>query len=95
MSKIAIKSIFEQISETVFATRNLDDAKKYILDFVKDKNINEKDKLGMEKAVNESTTLIKLQRYIAMSLLKYEGLGVNQINKTAREAAIDDTNENY
>jgi hypothetical protein len=87
--KYPIKSIFEQISEQVFKMTQLPEVKKFILEFVKKKNINEKDKDAIIKAVNEAKTLAAFQRYICNSLLKYEGLGINQMQKTAREAAAE------
>jgi hypothetical protein len=41
--------------------------------------------------VNNAKSLVKFQTYICNSLLKYEGMGMNQINKTAKEAAADET----
>jgi len=86
---IAIKSIFEQISAQVFTMKNLNEAKQFTIDFVENKNINETDKTSILKAVNEAKTLVAFQRYICNSLLKYEGLGTSQLNKTAREAASE------
>lgn len=86
---IAIKSIFEQISAQVFTMKNLNEAKQFTVEFVENKNINETDKASILKAVNEAKTLVAFQRYICNSLLKYEGLGANKLNKTAREAASE------
>lgn len=86
---INIKSIFEQISAQVFTMRNLNEAKQFTIEFVESKQINETDKVAILKAVNEAKTLVAFQKYICNSLLKYEGLGMNQINKTAREAASE------
>lgn len=83
-----LKSIFAQISEEVFKMKNLDEAKNFITEFVKDKGINEKDKTAILKEVNSSKNLIRFQTYICNSLLKYEGMGMNNFNKTAKEAAI-------
>jgi hypothetical protein len=87
--KHPIKSIFEQISERVFDIKKLNEAKSFIVDFVSNKDINEKDKQTIIKAINECKYLYQIQKYICDSLLKYEGLGVNQINKTAKQAAVD------
>jgi hypothetical protein len=86
---INIKSIFEQISVQVFQMKNLNEAKEFTAEFVKNKNINETDKKSILKAVNETKSLTAFQRYICNSLLKYEGLGVGQLDKTAREAAAE------
>lgn len=78
---IAIKSIFEQISTTVFTMKNLNEAKEYVKTFVKDKNINEKDKQSILREVDNAKSLVKFQQYICNALLKYEGMGMNKINK--------------
>lgn len=78
---IAIKSIFEQISTTVFTMKNLNEAKEYVKTFVKDKDINEKDKQSILREVDNAKSLVKFQQYICNALLKYEGMGMNKINK--------------
>ena len=75
--KVQIKSIFEQISEQVFKMKNLAEAKQFTTEFVNSKNINEVDKQSILKAVNEARSLTAFQGYICNSLLKYEGLSVN------------------
>lgn len=86
MSRLKIKSIFEQISVEVFKP-NLDliETKKKVIEFVESKDINEKDKLTIIKNINEVKTVIKLQTYICNSLLQYEGLGMNQISKISKD----------
>jgi hypothetical protein len=79
MSNVKIKSIFEQISEIVFNTADLGFAKQNTIEFVSSKNINNKDKQSILKAINECTTLYKFQNYIANALLKYEGLGADRM----------------
>lgn len=86
---IAIKSIFEQISEQVFVMTDLNKAKQYVKDFVTDKNINEKDKQSILREVNNAKSLVKFQQYICNALLKYEGMGVGKINKTAKESEAE------
>ena len=87
--KVQIKSIFEQIAEKVFVMSNLDNAKAFILEFVEGKDIKESDKKSIIKNVTEAKSLIRLYNYISNSLLKYEGMGMNQINKTAKETASE------
>jgi hypothetical protein len=78
MSKFPIKSVFEQISSHIFtSTDTLDADKKYIIEFIASKHINDNDKKTILRTVNEVKSKIKLQTYIANSLLKYEGLSVN------------------
>ena len=79
MSNVKIKSIFEQISEIVFNTADLGFAKQNTIEFVSSKNINNKDKQSILKAINECSTLYKFQNYIANALLKYEGLGADRM----------------
>lgn len=76
--KVQIKSIFEQISTQVFTMTNLNEVKKFVKEFVNTKDINELDKQNILNEVENSKSLIKFQNYICNSLLKYEGLGVNQ-----------------
>jgi hypothetical protein len=73
-----IKSIFEQISEKVFAMRNLGEAQQFIVDFVNEKKINEKDKQSIITNTLNAKSIQRLQTYLCNSLLKYEGMGVNQ-----------------
>lgn len=84
-----LKSIFEQISEKLFVMKNLDEAKMFVTEFVEGKDINEKDKQSILREVKNTKSLIRFQNYICNALLKFEGLGVNQMNKTAREAAAE------
>ena len=95
MSKIHIKSIFEQISETVFTSNvSLNETKQFIVSFVNKKEINDKDKKMIINNVNASPTLIRLQMYIANSLLQYEGLGMNQLSKTKDKEVIINKEKN-
>ena len=87
--KFPIKSIFAEISEAVFTMNDLSQAKKFVMDFVSKKDINDKDKKVILYEVDNAKNIVRFQTYIANSLLKYEGMGMNQINKTAREAAAD------
>lgn len=84
-----IKSIFEQISEQVFVMADLNEAKIFVINFVQDKGINDKDKNSIVNAVKECKSLVRLQTYICNSLLKYEGMSVSTLNKSARSAAAD------
>lgn len=92
-AKVPIKSIFEQISHRVFLMTNLAEVKAFVTEFVNSKDINEHDKYYILQEVNNAKSLVKFQAYICNALLKYEGMGMNQINKTAKEAAADTTPE--
>ena len=93
MSKIAIKSIFEQISVPVFTAKSLGEAQRIVNEFVESKDINEKDKQSILHETLNAKSLVRFQNYIANALLKYEGLGMNNFNKTAREAAVETENQ--
>jgi hypothetical protein len=81
MPTAQIKSIFERISEIVFNTADLAIAKQSTLEFISSRNINDKDKQLIISSINECTTITKFQMYIANSILKYEGLGADRMNK--------------
>ena len=81
MSFLPIKSIFQEITEWAFTTANLNDVKAQTIEFVKSKNINDIDKAAIIKSVGECKSIVRFQTYIANSLLKYEGMGVDRMNK--------------
>jgi F0F1-type ATP synthase delta subunit len=87
MTNVKIKSVLEQIAATVFTMTNVTDAKNYINEFINSKDINDKDKASIVKAVAEIKSLIKLQTYLCNALLKYEGMGMNQVNKAKEPVA--------
>jgi hypothetical protein len=89
--KFPIKSIFEQISSQVFLMKNLVEAQNFIIDFVRSKDINEKDKNSIILQTVQAKSLTRLQTYICNSLLKYEGMGMSQLDKTPKEAAVETT----
>ena len=91
--KYPIKSIFEQISEHVFEMKKLDEAKLFIVDFVSNKDINEEDKQKIIVAVNGCKYLYQVQKYICNSLLKYEGLGMNNFDKKDKQIAAETASE--
>lgn len=85
MSKVQIKSIFEQISEIAFNTADLTIARQSTIEFVQSKNINDKDKQSILKSINECINIHQFQRYIANALLKYEGLGADRMAKEYKQ----------
>lgn len=87
--KMHLKSIFEQVSDKVFNARTLTEGQQIITEFVNSKKIDDNDKQTIIKNVNECKTLIKLQTYICNSLLTYEQLGLNQLNKSAKQAVTN------
>jgi hypothetical protein len=74
--KYPIKSVLEEISTAVFSMRNLNEAKDYIINFINEKRINDKDKESIINATRDAKSLTSLQTYLCNALLKYEGLGV-------------------
>lgn len=78
MSKVQIKSIFEQIAEKVFEMKDKDAAKQFIIEFVNSKSIKEEDKKIIITNVEACKHIYKIQSYICNSLLKYEGMSVNK-----------------
>jgi hypothetical protein len=81
MNKVQIKSIFEKISEWAFTTADLQQVQKDTIIFVQSTGINDKDKKAIIKSINECKTVVRFQMYVANSLLKYEGLGADRMNK--------------
>jgi F0F1-type ATP synthase delta subunit len=86
MTNVNIKSVLEQIAATVFTMTNVADAKNYISEFINSKDINDKDKASIVRAVAEIKSMLKLQTYLCNALLKYEGMGMNKINKQTAAA---------
>lgn len=76
-----IKSIFEQISSQVFTMTDLSQAKTFVTEFVSQKGIKEEDKKSILNSIKDITSMTRFQTYICNSLLKYEGMGMNQLEK--------------
>ncbi len=77
-AKVSIKSIFEQIANEIFNIKDVKVVKETIVNFVNNKNINEKDKIGILRNIEVLNNKDAIDRYICNSLLKYEGLGYNR-----------------
>ena len=78
MSKVQIKSIFEQIASEVFNMKDVNKAKQFITDFVNDKKIKDEDKTVIINNVNNCKSISRIQTYICNSLLRYEGMSLNK-----------------
>lgn len=92
-----IKSVFEEISTYVFtSTDTLTEQKRYVINFIESKRINDKDKKVIIRNVNDARSTVRLQTYICNSLLQYEGLGMNNFSGggTSKED-IDNFQENF
>lgn len=87
--KAQIVSIFEQIAEQVNSIKDLAQGRQSLIEFVQKTKVNDKDKKLIVYNISEAKNIYALQKYVYNSLLKYEGMGMNQINKTAREAAAE------
>jgi hypothetical protein len=74
--KIQIKSVLEEIAPQIFQIKNLNEAKDVIKGFLENKKINDIDKQIIFQNINNSKNISSIHRYIANSLLKYEGMGV-------------------
>jgi F0F1-type ATP synthase delta subunit len=78
MSKVQIKSIFEQIASEVFNMKDVNKAKQFITEFVNNKKIKDEDKKIIIDNVNKCKYLYQIQSYICNSLLRYEGMSLNK-----------------
>jgi len=74
--KVKIKSVLEEVAPQVFQIRDLSEAKRVILSFIETKNIKDTDKKIIIDNVSQFKNISAVHRYIANSLLKYEGLGI-------------------
>jgi hypothetical protein len=74
--KIKIKSVLEEVAPQVFQIRDLSEAKGVILSFIETKNIKDTDKKIIVGNVSQLKNINAIHRYMANSLLKYEGLGI-------------------
>jgi hypothetical protein len=74
-----IKSIFEQISTEVFQMNNLDEMKRFTIDFVESKKIKDEDRKRIVIAVVQLKSVSAFHRYICNSLLKYEGMSLSKV----------------
>lgn len=89
MKQNYLKSIFEQISSELFKIKDVNVAKEYITNFVNDKDINEADKNSIIKAIAEIKNINGIYKYVCNALLKYEGMGMDNLNKGAYTAALE------
>ncbi len=89
MTKFQIKSIFKQIAEKVFIMKDVNQAKQFITEFIKSKEIKDSDKQTIIKTVDECKNITKLHQYICNSLLRYENLSVN-IRKTEKKEIVEE-----
>ena len=60
---------------------DLNQAKSFVTEFVSQKGIKEEDKVLILNSIKDISSIIKLQSYLCNSLLKYEGMGMNKLEK--------------
>lgn len=77
------ESTLAQISEQVFSAKTAQEAKNIIVDHLKNTKVKDKDK--MINDVSVINNLVKVQMYFSNALLKFEGMGSNQMNKEAKQ----------
>lgn len=75
-----IKSIFAQVAEQIFQMRDLEQMKEFTLKFVEEKKIADDDKQRIVQNIKEIKSATGFHRYIANSLLMYEGMGIGKVN---------------
>lgn len=76
-AKVQIKSVLAEVAPQVFAMKQINEAKKLIIDFITSKNIKEEDKKVILNNINKCNTIYSVHKYICNSLLMYEGHSVN------------------
>ena len=78
MVKEQRKSAFHHILNSVYESKNMDDAKKIVLDFLNDSDcpIRQNQRHLIKVNVERCSTLVKLQQYVTNSFLMYEGNGI-------------------
>lgn len=82
-----IQSTLAQIAESVFTATDLETARNRFIIHVSETNVKDKEK--MIATVKELKSLHAVHKYTANALLKFEGLGMNNFEKTAKQAAAE------
>jgi hypothetical protein len=82
---VTIKSIFEEISGDVFAMTDINQMKTFVVNYVEGKKINDADRKRIVIDVVQLDSVHAFHRYVCNSLLKYEGMGMNKINKKRKD----------
>jgi hypothetical protein len=84
--KHSIKSVLEVIAAQVFTMTDLKAAQQYVMAFINERGINDKDKVNIMLGVANSKSITKLQHYLCNALLKYEGMGVGKVSNDNKQA---------
>ena len=72
----SFESTLNQVAQTVWAIRNVNEAKEAFVRHIESTKIKKTDKITMVNNVQGIKTKSRLDMYLANSLLKFEGLGV-------------------
>lgn len=75
--KVKVTSTLDKIITQAFTTEDLKEGKKIVCEYLENTKINIEDKETMIKNIKSSKSLNDFHKYLANSLLKYEGLGLN------------------
>ena len=75
--KITIKSTLADIAPEVYQAVNYETAKAVIQEHLKDSTIKDGDRKKMLDGVSKLNNLRQIQTYFSNSLLKYEGMSLN------------------
>jgi hypothetical protein len=76
-AKVQITSVLAEVAPQVFTMKQMNEAKKFIVEFITNKNIKEEDKRLILSNINKCNTLYSVHKYICNSLLMYEGHSIN------------------
>ena len=79
--KITIKSTLVDIAPEVYQAVNYQTAKAIIEEHLKDSQIKDEDRKKMLDGVKKLNNLRQIQTYFSNSLLKYEGMSLNNNKK--------------
>ena len=82
--KTQLKSTLETICSEVFNVKDVNKAKDIAVKHLEQTEVKDKDK--MIKEIKGFTHINALQRYVCNALLKFEGLGMNQLSKEKPES---------
>jgi hypothetical protein len=72
-----IQSTLTNVCSEIWGMNDVNLAKETLINYVNGTKVKDEDKKRMINDVSIITSKMKLDRYVANALLKYEGLGVN------------------
>lgn len=86
-----IRSILNKITENVFTSKNFVKTKEDVLLLLEECRVKDKDRMILD--ISRCKSLFALQKYCANSLLKYEGLGMNQLSHKKSKQEYEENEE--